>query len=180
MTWAGYPTSSRYLRYQGRSNDWAQLGTGYIVIEYIEEPQGEMLSKTWYQKHNDPVLRNNLFRDLARINLDMTRLHLPRIGSFIIEDNGCLSLSNRPLCLEIQDLENENVPVDIPRDYTYSSVDSYVTDILAFHDSRLQHQPNAVNDGEDCIYQMSALTMMRTMSSHFSGDSSVEGLSFSA
>jgi hypothetical protein len=49
---------------------------------------------------------------------------LPRIGSFVIDDDGFLSLNNRPLTVEIQDLENEQIPVDMARDYMYSTVDS--------------------------------------------------------
>ncbi len=56
--------------------------------------------------------------------------------------------------------------MDIPRDLTYSSTDSYVIDTLnCLHDSRLRHQPNGVNDMGDCIYQMSALAAMKAASS---------------
>lgn len=92
---------------------------------------------------------------------------MPRIGSFIIDHDGFLQLTNRPLPLEIQDLENERIPTSIPRDFTYSTVDSYVTDILGFHNSRLQNQPNAIKDTADYVYQTSALTVMRTVFSFF-------------
>ncbi|ERF74114.1 hypothetical protein EPUS_06383 [Endocarpon pusillum Z07020] len=86
---------------------------------------------------------------------------------FRIDDDGSLTLQNRPLSLEIQDLENEEIPVDMPRDFTYSTVDSYVADILAFHDGRLRHQPNAIMDDEDGLYQMAALAIMKSLSSQF-------------
>ncbi|GIK04890.1 hypothetical protein Aspvir_008988 [Aspergillus viridinutans] len=130
---------------------------------YIEEEQGEMLSNTWPEKQHDIRLRTNFFRDLSRIILSVTRIPLPKIGSFVIDHNGFLCLTNRPLSLEIQELENEEIPTNIPRDYTYSTVDSYVTDILRIHDSRLRHQPNAINDTGDYIYQTSALAAMRTV-----------------
>jgi hypothetical protein len=139
------------------------MGVGYLLIEYIEEEQGEMLSNTWPEKQHDIRLRTNFFRDLSRILLSVTRIPLPKIGSFVIDHNGFLRLTNRPLSLEIQDLENEEIPTNIPRDYTYSTVDSYVTDILRIHDSRLRHQPNAINDTGDYIYQTSALAAMRTV-----------------
>jgi hypothetical protein len=139
------------------------MGVGYLLIEYIEEEQGGMLSNTWPEKQHDIRLRTNFFRDLSRILLSVTRIPLPKIGSFVIDHNGFLRLTNRPLSLEIQDLENEEIPTNIPRDYTYSTVDSYVTDILRIHDSRLRHQPNAINDTGDYIYQTSALTAMRTV-----------------
>ena len=66
----------------------------------------------------------------------------------------------------MQMLEDEHIPVDIPREYTYSVVDSYVADILNMHDDRLRHQPNVSNNLADGLYQMAALTMMKTTSSH--------------
>lgn len=167
LSWFGFPTPSRYVRHDIRHKSLSALGTGYLIIDFIEKAQGEMLSKTWNEKHNETKLRNNFFRDLCRIILDVARIPLPRIGSFIIDDDGFLLLANRPLSLEIHDLENEEIPVDIPRHLTYTSVDSYVVDILSIHDSRLRHQPNAVNHEKDCIYQMSALAAMKMMSSLF-------------
>ncbi|RFU31918.1 hypothetical protein B7463_g4434, partial [Scytalidium lignicola] len=142
-------------------------GVGYLLLEYIDESQGKMLSCTWSQKSQEVKLRNNLFRSLSRIFLSFSRVPLSRIGSFTIGDDGVLRLINRPLSLEIQDLENEHIPVDIPRTTTYSTVDSYVTDILAFHDSRLRYQPNAINSLEDGLYQMAALKTMKAIYPHF-------------
>lgn len=139
------------------------VGAGYLLIEYIEDTQGEMLSNTWPEKQHDVTLRTTFFRDLSRILLSITRVHLPRIGSFVINNDGFLRMTNRPLTLEIQDLENEEIPTYIPRNYTYSTVESYVMDILGFHDSRLQNQPNAINDTGDYLYQTAALTAMRTV-----------------
>jgi hypothetical protein len=126
-----------------------------------------MLSETWNKSRHETTLRKNLFRGLSQILLAIARVPLPRIGSFIIDANGYLNLTNRPLTLEIQELENEQIPVDIPRGATYSTADSYIHDILAFHDSRLRHQPNAVNDVEDCLFQIAALTIMKTVFHHF-------------
>ena len=120
-----------------------------------------MLSSTWLQDHGNAQLRANLFRDLSRILLSVTRLPLPRIGSFMIDNDGFLQLTNRPLSLEIQDLENERIPTNMARDYTYCTVNSYVMDILGVHNSRLINQPNAVNDTGDYLYQASALTAMQ-------------------
>lgn len=111
-----------------------------------------MLSNTWLEKQRDSRLQTNLFHDLSRIILSISRIALPRIGSFVIDNNGFLSLTNRPLSIEIQTLENEEVLTNIRRDYTYTTVDSYIVDMLAAHDS--------VND---CVYQMSALGAMRTI-----------------
>lgn len=126
-----------------------------------------MLSNTWSEKQHDVGLRTNFFKGLSRILLSISRKPLPRIGSFIINTDGYLTLSNRPLSMELQELENEKIPTEIPRDYTYSTVESYVTDILGAHDSRLREQPNAVNNLQDCGYQMSALAAMRTIAPLF-------------
>lgn len=128
-----------------------------------------MLSETWETGRHDPKLRTNLFHGLSRIILDLARTPLPRIGSFVLDDKGCLSLSNRPLTLEVQQLENEHIPVDIPRDVTHSTVDSYINDILAAHESRLCNQPNGINSVEDGFYQTSALMVMRSVWSCFFG-----------
>lgn len=140
---------------------------GYMLIEYIEGARGRMLSSSWPLKKDDATLKTNFFRDLGKIYLSLSKMPLPRIGSFIIDDNGFLLLQNRPLSSTIPELENEKVPTDIPRDYTYSTVDSFVADTLAYHDNRIRHQPNAINDLGDYIYQISALTTMRATSPSF-------------
>ena len=122
-----------------------------------------MLSNTWTEGRHDSKLRSNLFNDLGRIFLSLSRTPLPRIGSLVIDNGGFLCLTNRPLVLEIQQLENERIPTDMPRDFTYSTVDSYIVDVLGYHDNRFQYQPNAINDIGDCAYQLSVLTAMRTV-----------------
>lgn len=165
LAWLGYQTPSRYIPHHKTSNNSTKLDAGYLLLDYIEE--GSMLSRTWHQNRQKSDLRKNLFRGLSQILLAVARVPLPRIGSFIIDAHGYLSLSNRPLTLEIHGLENEKIPVDIPREATYSTADSYIHDMLMFHESRLYFQPNAVNDMEDCLYQMAALTIMKTVFPHF-------------
>jgi len=133
------------------------------LIEYIDRSRGKMLSETWEEGRHNIELRRNLFHGLSRTLLALTRIPLPKIGSFVLDDDGYLSLSNRPLTVQIQQLENEQIPVDIPRNITYSTVDSYINDILSFHESRLRYQSNAVSDVEDGFYQTSALMVMRSV-----------------
>lgn len=137
------------------------LSTGYLLVEFVENAKGRMLSSTWPERHQNPQYRHNFFRDLSRILLSLTRTSLPVIGSFIIDNDGYLRLTNRPLSLEIQDLENDHIPSGMPRGHTYSTVESYVVDLLRLHSSRLRHQANAVNNMSDYIYQASALTAMQ-------------------
>jgi hypothetical protein len=161
LTWLGYAVPSRYVPRCSKAN--ASLGIGYLLIEYIDRSRGKMLSETWEEGRHNIELRSNLFHGLSRTLLALTRIPLPRIGSFILDDKGYLSLSNRPLTLQIQQLENEHIPVDIPKNVTYSSVDSYINDLLSFHESRLRYQPNAVSHIEDGFYQTSALMVMRSV-----------------
>ncbi|KAJ5930962.1 hypothetical protein N7466_006455 [Penicillium verhagenii] len=156
-----YPVPSFYV--ENATKDQTLLGTPYILIEYIDPSRGKMLSETWEEGRFNPTLRTNLFHGLSRIMLTLARIPLPKIGSFALDENGYLSLSNRPLTLEIQQLKNEQIPVDIQRHSTHTSVESFVHDTLSLHESRLRHQPNAVNSVEDGFYQTSALMVMRSI-----------------
>ncbi|PGG97357.1 hypothetical protein AJ79_09228 [Helicocarpus griseus UAMH5409] len=162
----GHETPSSYVRHQGPcvSNE---LNIGYLLIEYINKSDATMLSSSWEAMRHNKHLRTNLFKGLSRILLNVAKVPVPRIGSYIIDDNGFVVLANRPLSMEIHELESQHIPVNIPRDKTYSSVDSYVIDTLAFHDNRLIHQPNALNDPEDGAYQAAALAAMRTVAMQF-------------
>ncbi|KAJ5111872.1 hypothetical protein NUU61_001502 [Penicillium alfredii] len=165
LSWLGKPVPSNYCPHQNTSqvSDDGVVGAGYILVEFIESTRGAMLSNTWKEGQHDLKLRTNLLRDLSRIFLGLCRIPLPRIGSFIINNDGFLHLTNRPLSVEMQQLENEEISTEIPRNYTYSTVDSYVIDILGMHDNRFRYQPNAVNNLGDCAYQLSVLTVMRAI-----------------
>ncbi|PYI28058.1 hypothetical protein BP00DRAFT_459711 [Aspergillus indologenus CBS 114.80] len=162
--WLGIPIPSRYVPHRPARNEHA-VTSSYLLLEYIEPTtRRSMLSNTWADARSDSKRRANLFHGLARILLRISQTPVPKIGSFIIDPKGYLVLANRPLSMEIQQLENEHIPTGIPRDYTYSTVDSYVTDILDYHDSRFRHQPNAINDLGDCVFQLASLAGMRTVS----------------
>ncbi|KAL9607871.1 MAG: hypothetical protein Q9167_007260 [Letrouitia subvulpina] len=143
------------------------LTPGYLLVDYIEEDEGVMLSETWEEKRQDKSRRANLFRGLSRIILSLDRIPLARIGSFTLDNTGVLSLTNRPLTLRLQDLENGGIPVDITRGNTYTAIEPYILDFLAYHDSRLRHQPNSINDEVDGREQMAAMTGMRAVLHHF-------------
>ncbi|KAI9038762.1 uncharacterized protein KD926_010497 [Aspergillus affinis] len=165
LSWLKDSIPSQYVRHQSTDPIFTDgiVNKGYLLIEFIEETRGSMLSNTWREGQNGPKLRMNFFRDLSRLFLNITRIPLSRIGSFIIDNDGFLHLTNRLLSIELQQLENEEVPTEIPRNYTYSTVDSYIIDVLGFHDNRFRYQPNAVNNLGDCAYQLSVLTSMRTI-----------------
>ncbi|PWY72464.1 hypothetical protein BO94DRAFT_569040 [Aspergillus sclerotioniger CBS 115572] len=165
LSWFGYPVPSHYIQHP--TTNPVVLNTPYILIEYIDRSRGKMLSGTWEEGRHSPTLRKTLFHNISRIILALARVPLPKIGSFSIDGKGVLNLSNRPLTLEIQQLVNEHIPVDMPQHDTYITVDSYINDIFALHESRLRHQPNAINSLEDGFYQASALMVMRSVWSGF-------------
>ena len=126
-----------------------------------------MLSETWEEKRQDKSRRTNLFRDLSRIMLSLGRIPLPRIGSFTVDDQGVISLTNRPLTLRLQNLENEGVPTNIARTDSYTTTETYMLDLLAYHDNVLRHRPNSIKDQDDCRAQMAVITGMRAVLHHF-------------
>lgn len=73
------------------------LDIGYLLIEIITS--GEMLLSSWDEKRHDEQLQHNLQRDVARIMLSLARIPLPCIGLFRLDENGYVSLVNRPLNL---------------------------------------------------------------------------------
>ncbi|KAJ5116903.1 hypothetical protein N7456_001251 [Penicillium angulare] len=168
LQWLRLPVPSYYVPHQNKSNVHSEAvsETGYLLIECVEEAQGTMLSNTWTEKQQDAELRTNFFKSLSRILLSITKTPLPHIVSFIINKEGYLTLSNRPLTMELQELENEKIATEIQVS-TYSTTASYVAELLGAHDSRLRNQPNAVKNLPDCGYQMAALAAMRTVAPLF-------------
>ncbi|GKZ42598.1 hypothetical protein AbraIFM66951_002289 [Aspergillus brasiliensis] len=122
--------------------------------------RGRMLSDSWAVMLQDTARRQTLFSDLAKIILSLNRVQLPRAGSLTMSNEGVITLTNRPLTLRLQTLENEGIPT-IPRDSTYESVEPYLLDLLQCHDNRICYQPNAIHDVKDGQEQLAALTMMR-------------------
>ncbi|RMD44415.1 hypothetical protein DV735_g758, partial [Chaetothyriales sp. CBS 134920] len=169
-TLVGFPLPSPFVAGRRRT---PPIGTGYLVLEYIEE--GRMLSETFDSQIGDPSRRQNLFADLSRIMISLARVPQPRIGSFTIDNKGFVSLSNRPLTLQLQAQENEGIPTKIDRLRTYECTESYAMDLLACHDSRLLHQPNSMNDEMDGRRQMSAIGLMRSVLPQFIDSRTMRG-----
>ncbi|KAI5251253.1 hypothetical protein E4T42_04458 [Aureobasidium subglaciale] len=115
--------------------------TGYRITSFIEPRQGKMLMERW--PSHDPVHRQNLFRSLSKIILDVARVPQTRIGSFTlnaVEDDddaeGQLativvwrairshftdpSLRRGPFAMQLTDLNEGNIFVD--NDYNITAV----------------------------------------------------------
>ncbi|PVH82322.1 hypothetical protein DL98DRAFT_548036 [Cadophora sp. DSE1049] len=112
-------------------------------------------------------LRVNLFRDLSRIIFSLSQLPLPRIGSWTINERGVLTLANRLLIYQFQSLENEGIPTNIARTFTYTTANAYYINLLACYDNRIRNQPNFIVDEKDSRAQMANLFAMRGLLPHF-------------
>ncbi|KAJ9240097.1 hypothetical protein DTO166G5_1962 [Paecilomyces variotii] len=162
LSWLRFPNPCRYISRRPQDT----LNTGYIIISRVS--QGKMLSETWETFRHDKTRRSNLFHGLARIILSLNKSPLAAIGSLTFNDQGFITLTNRPLTLQLQSLENEGVPTAISRSSTYSAVEPYLLDLLSCHDNRISFQPNSIHDQDDGEQQMAALTVMRAVLHHFS------------
>ncbi|QKX57558.1 uncharacterized protein TRUGW13939_04675 [Talaromyces rugulosus] len=160
----GYPLRPPYLSRNCPFN----LKTGYLIMDHVRSTDVAMLSESWDELRHDQTRRTNLFRGLSQIILSLAQSPFDRIGSLTINNQGIIKHMNRPLTVRLHHLENESVPTNIDRDVTYSTSDSYFTDLLSCHDSRLRHAPNSVRNKADGEAQLSALTIMRALLSHFS------------
>ncbi|OAQ60154.1 aminoglycoside phosphotransferase [Pochonia chlamydosporia 170] len=156
----GRPVPSRYLR-RGCRNP---LETGYLVTS---QAKGTMLALSWETHRHHKSYRERLFRNLANITLSINRTPLSRIGSLTMRSDGCITLSNRPLDLHFQMLENEGIASGIPRQRTYAAVEPYLSDLLSLQDSKILNQPNAIHDRQDGESQLAALTALRAIMHRF-------------
>jgi len=136
-----------------------------MILNIVED--GKMLSCTWEELSHDQYLRSNLFTGLARTMLSLSRESLPRIRSLTIDGDGVVSLTNRPLGCPLQRMENDGASSEIPRDLTYSTADTYYSDILSCHSQRIRYVPNSINDTDDGQLQLGILALMRSVSAHF-------------
>ncbi|KAK6385475.1 hypothetical protein LTS17_001043 [Exophiala oligosperma] len=152
------PVCSPYIR---RKRPDLPLTVGYLLMDFIEDEEGRMLSTTWDTLSSDSKRMTNFFRDLSRILLSLTRRPLSHIGSLTIDNDGVVSLANRPLSIIIPEAENDSCPPVVNCNYTYGTVEPYILDLFKYHDNRIRHQPNSVISRDDAVDQMEALTLMR-------------------
>ncbi|UPL02692.1 hypothetical protein LCI18_013626 [Fusarium solani-melongenae] len=157
----GRPAPSNYVVHPHRQ----KFPSGYLLMDYLQD--GRMLSETWGSLHEDLNKRMTLFRDVSRIVLSLAQVQLPRIGSLTMDNDGVVTLTNRPLTLDLHQLENQGIRTSIPRDLTYVTSDTYLLDRLACHDDRIRHKLNTILGYADGQSQLSALTMMRALLPHF-------------
>ncbi|EQL02551.1 Aminoglycoside phosphotransferase [Ophiocordyceps sinensis CO18] len=158
-----YPALARFAPNPLRHD----LPTAYMVMEYVGSEVGQTLSDTWDQQREDPAHLETLCRSMARIMLAVSRVPQPRIGSFRFNDDGTITLANRPLVCSTMILESEGTPRTMRTDETYGCTEPFVADMIRLHDNRLLSNPSATDDEEDCRSQMAIRALLRTMSHHF-------------
>jgi hypothetical protein len=135
-------------------------------MDFIDEKQGTMLSNMWPLGADAIQQKQNLYKSLSRLMLNLAH-PLGIIGSFTIDNDGQVMLGHRPLTLRLAALENEGIPTQISPKTCYSRTDSYLHDLLHCHDLKLRHQPNAVRSKLDAEGQMAVLTIMRSLTADF-------------
>ncbi|QUC22874.1 uncharacterized protein UV8b_07115 [Ustilaginoidea virens] len=136
------------------------LEHGYLILS---EAKGEMLSLSWEKYRHDKSYRERLFLGLANVTLSLNRTPLSRIASLTLRPNGCVALSNGPLDLHFQMLENEGISSGIPRHRTYAAFEPYISDLISLQDSKMLHQPNSVRNFADGKRQLAALVTLRAV-----------------
>lgn len=132
-------------------------------VEYLPEPI-QMLSQ--------PAKMRNLFRGVSRVILALARVPQPRIGAFRFNDDGTISLDNRPVTADMFVLENARAPRTMGVDTTYTNANEYVSDLQTFQEQKFLAAPNAAVEEEDAKYQMGIMSFLRAVTHHFVGGSS--------
>jgi hypothetical protein len=122
-----------------------------------------MLSTSWEEKHQDGRLQRNLQQGLARILLSLAAVPLPRIGAFRLDNAGYIHLDNRPLSTEVIMQENEDLPLNLSRNDTYTRTDDFVLAQLDIFQNRLLHQPNTVATEIDGQFETAGLMAARAI-----------------
>ena len=140
------------------------MHSAYMVLEYLGPETGQMLSDTFDTYREDEGQRQRLFRGISRILLSLARIPQAQIGSFQFNDNGIVTLTNRPLSCSMMILENDGATRTIQKNDTFSCTDAFISETLTFHDHRFLTQPNAVYSEDDCRGQMAVKTLLRVLS----------------
>lgn len=128
----------------------------------ISDAQGKSVESSWDENRATAAYRHNLFRDLARVQLSLGAIHFPAIGSPSLQPDASVALTNRPLNPYILEAEREGVFSGIPRNRTYTTTESYVADLLSFHDKWLAHKDNFIASLEYGRRQLAALVILRS------------------
>lgn len=137
-----------------------------MLLDYVDSKQGRMLSQSLKDfRETDTNRMQNLFRGISRIMLSLASKAQPCIGSLRFNDDGSITLANRPLFCANSILESEGAPRTVKK--TYKTSGGFIDDMLKFREEAFRAQPNAVNDEEDCYLQMLHMILLRLLKPQF-------------
>ncbi|KAI1923673.1 hypothetical protein LOZ12_000132 [Ophidiomyces ophidiicola] len=142
------------------------LRRGYTLIDWVASDEINLFPIALCISHTESQFRA-LYRSMSRIILSLAKIPQSRIGSWTIDDGGCIRLSNRPTLRHLFQLENLSISCGIPRNTTYKTTDGLHLDILASHDQRLRSQDNAATNEADARAQAKDLVLMRALLDKF-------------
>lgn len=112
------------------------LNYGYILVDWIETDTTRKLSSVFSTLRTKARIEN-LCQDMSRIILSLSKCAQFRIGSWTIDNNGHINLSNRPIPGHLLLFEDYGVTADIPREMTYRDAASFFADLTLTHDNSL-------------------------------------------
>ncbi|KAG5955748.1 hypothetical protein E4U57_003206 [Claviceps arundinis] len=144
-----------------------QLSSSYMLLEFIGPETGCVLSESWDEYRNDPIRRERLFRGLARMVVSLARIPQPRIGSFKFDDDGSITLTNRPSFAATTTLENSGAQQSISAGETYTCTEPFVADMITLHDNYLISNESAADDKADCRGHMAIRALLRMLSHNY-------------
>lgn len=132
-----------------------------MLLDFIDDSQGKMLSSSWSRHEADFERRQNLFHGLSRIIISLARFPQTRTSCYRFNDDGSITLDNPPLLCANIILKSESVSRtlnDLPCDS-----DTFPTDLLSFRMAAFRNNPNAIYDEDDCHLQMANMTLLQAV-----------------
>ncbi|MCJ1476754.1 hypothetical protein MMC13_005423 [Lambiella insularis] len=156
---------------EGKKQSESDFHMGYLLLPFVAD--GRLLSEVMVEE-DSPWRRENLYRSISQFMIHLAQVQHHHIGSPTLTEVGEIQITNRPLFLRLQWLENEDIETNIARDKTYNSTLSYWLDLLTGHDNRLRYQPNSMTDEEDGKKQMATLQILRERLHHLLDSSADE------
>ncbi|KAL4789102.1 hypothetical protein BDV19DRAFT_383381 [Aspergillus venezuelensis] len=124
------------------------------------------LADVWNDGVFDDNRREIFLRNFASILVSLNTVEHPRIGSWTTDDEGEISLTNRPLTEHLLFMENEGVKT-ISRYATYEAADLYAMDLLKCHDNWLEEVPPAFHNRSEGKRRLADVVVMRSLLSRY-------------
>lgn len=148
-----------------------------MIIEYIEHSRtlSEALNDPTLEPKEDHILDPNideqkleyLYGQMANIVLQLSTLTFPRIGSLDVDANGHISVSGRPITMNMNNLvEHTNIPPSIlpTHPHNYASTTAWYSALADMHLTQLTFQHNdAIADADDARDKYVARQLFRRL-----------------